>query len=77
MRAVLIVLLGAMWLLTACGVKNGPRPSKAQPPPQTSHLNPCTTVECLASRGRLDSILGRPYNVHERSGEFLYLYWLV
>jgi|GEM_PF-1755916 len=77
MRAVLIVLLGAMWLLTACGVKNGPRPPKAQPPPHTSHLNPCTTVECLASRGRLDSILGRPYNADERRGEFLYMDWLV
>ena len=77
MRAVLIVLLGAMWLLTACGVKNGPRPPKPQPPPQTSQLNPFTAIDCLASRGRLDSILGRPYNAHERRGEFLYIYWSV
>ena len=46
MRAVLIVLLGAMWLLTACGVKNGPRPPKPQPPPQTSQLNPFTAIDC-------------------------------
>jgi len=76
MRAVVIVLLVAVWLLTACGVKNGPRPPKPQPA-QTSHLNSFTAIQCIPSRGNLDSILGRPYNAHERSGEFLYLYWLV
>ena len=57
MRAVFIVLLVAMGLLSACGVKNGPRPPKPQPT-QTSHLDPFTAIECVASRGRLDSILG-------------------
>jgi hypothetical protein len=77
MRAVFIILLMVVVLLSACGAKNGPRPPKPQPPPQTSHLNPGIPVECLASRGRLDSILDRPYNAPERGGEFLYLYSLV
>ncbi len=77
MRAVIIVLLVVVWFLSACGVKNGPRPPKPEPPPQTSYLDPCTAIECIASRGRLDSILGRPYNAHKRRGEFLYMYWLV
>ncbi len=77
MRAVLIVLLVVVWLLAACGVKNGPRPPKPEPPPQTSSLDPCIAIERIASRGRLDSILGRPYNAHKRRGEFLYMYWLV
>jgi len=46
MRAVLIVLLGAMWLLTACGVKNGPRPPKPQPPPPTPQLHPFPPIDC-------------------------------
>ena len=61
MRAVSIVLLVVVWFLSACGVKNGPRPPKPEPPPQTSYLDPCTAIGCIASR----------------RGEFLYMYWLV
>ncbi len=76
MRAVVLLLV--VWLLTACGVKNGPRPPKPQPA-QTSHLNPFTAIQCIPSRGNLDSILGRPYNAHIRRGEFphMYVYRLV
>jgi hypothetical protein len=76
MRALFIVLSVVVWLLSACGVKNGPRPPKPEPS-QTSHHDPFTAIECMAARGRLDSRLGRPYNARERRGEFLYLYWLV
>jgi hypothetical protein len=77
MRAAFVVLLIVVWLLSACGVKNGPRPPKPQPPAQTSHLNPGIAGECLASRGRLDSMLGRPHNADERGTEFPYMHWLV
>lgn len=77
MRVVIIVLLGVVWLLAACGAKNGPRPPKPEPAPQTSHLAPLTTIERMSTRGRLDSILGQPYNAHARRGESQHIYWLL